>query len=81
MDVVYFNIFKSKKINNKLIKVITNLKDKILPSVPIKADVLMSQYNIKKGKELGKKLKIIEELWVENNFQISEKEVKKIIKN
>jgi len=81
IDVIYFNIFKSKKINNKLIKMIKNFKDKILPSIPIKADILMTKYNIVEGRELGKKLKMIEELWVENDFQISEKEVQKIIKN
>ena len=41
----------------------------------------MTEYNIPEGKELGVKLKKIEEKWVENNFEISKLEVQKIIKN
>jgi hypothetical protein len=41
----------------------------------------MTKYNISEGKELGNKLKKIEEFWVNNNFQIHEKEIKKIINN
>mgnify|MGYP001341213906 FL=1 len=41
----------------------------------------MTEYNIPEGKELGVKLKAIEEKWVENNFEISKLEVQKIIKN
>ena len=47
--------------------------------MPFKANTLMTKYNIPEGKELGKKLKVIEEVWVNNNFQISEKEVQKIV--
>ena len=35
----------------------------------------MEKYNLKEGKELGHKLKYLENLWVENSFNISEKEV------
>ena len=49
--------------------------------MPFKANTLMEKYNIFEGKELGKKLKMIEEIWVNNNFQISEKEVEKIVNN
>jgi poly(A) polymerase len=55
-------------------------KDKIKPTMPVGANVLMSEYNIPEGKILGKKLKSIEELWVQNGFQISDKQIKKIIK-
>ena len=37
----------------------------------------MEKYNLKEGKELGKKLKYLENLWVENSFNISKKEVDK----
>ena len=79
MDVIYFKIFKSNKVPNKLIKIIENFKDKKPPLMPFKANTLMTKYNIPEGKELGKKLKVIEEVWVNNNFQISEKEVQKIV--
>ena len=49
--------------------------------MPLRAITLMTKYNIPEGKELGNKLKMIEELWVDNNFKISETEVLKIVNN
>ena len=49
--------------------------------MPIKADLLMSKYDLKEGKSLGEKLKLIEKEWVENNFQISDQQVENIILN
>ncbi len=40
----------------------------------------MAKYNIPEGKILGNKLKLIEETWVQNSFQISEKQIKKLLK-
>jgi len=81
MDIIYFKIFKSKKIDNNLIAMIKTLKDKEIPLMPFSAATLMTKYNIPEGKELGNKLKTIEELWVNNDFQINEEEVIKIINN
>ena len=41
----------------------------------------MSKYKIPEGKILGNKLKLIEETWVQNGFQISDKQVEKIVKS
>ena len=41
----------------------------------------MEKYNMSEGKELGNKLNKIEEFWTNNNFQISEEEVRKLINN
>ena len=41
----------------------------------------MSKFNIDEGKELGIKLKKIEDKWITNNFKISNKEVEKLILN
>ena len=49
--------------------------------MPIKANILMAKYKIPEGKMLGKKLKIIEREWVNNNFKISDKEVENIVKD
>ena len=49
--------------------------------MPIGANTLMAKYNIPEGKILGKKLKLIEEIWVQNSFQISEKQIQKIVKS
>ena len=81
MDVIYFKIFKSKKADNKLVKLIEIFKKKKIPAMPHNAHMLMEKYQLQEGKELGKKLELIEEVWVDNNFSISEKEIKKIISN
>ena len=54
-------------------------KRKDLPTMPVGAKILIDKYGISEGKNLGKKLKIIEEEWVNNNFQISENRIEKII--
>ena len=49
--------------------------------MPINADMLMTKYKVPEGKELGDKLKLIENEWVNNNFQISDKKLENIINN
>ena len=80
IDIINFKLFKSNKAEKDLIKLMEVYKDKIKPTMPIGANVLMSKYNIPEGKILGNKLKILEEMWVQNGFQISEKQIQKIIK-
>ena len=41
----------------------------------------MEKYQVPEGSELGKKIKAIEEVWTNNNFHISEKEIQKIVSN
>ena len=81
MDIIYFKIFKSSKEDNKLIKLIEVFQKKEIPVMPLKANILMEKYQVPEGKELGKKLKAIEEVWANNNFNISEKEIQKIVSN
>ena len=81
LDILNYKIFKSKKMDDNLIRLIEFYKDQPIPTMPVKADFLMSKYNISEGKFLGSKLKIIEEEWVNNNFQISDQQVEVIINN
>ena len=82
LDILIYNIFRSKKSNQKIINDLIELyKSKNTPLMPIKADLLKSKYNIIEGRNLGNKLKLIEKEWVENNFQISEEQVENIINN
>jgi tRNA nucleotidyltransferase/poly(A) polymerase len=81
LDLIYFKIFKSNKVDIKLINLIDIFKNKEIPVMPLKADLLMEKYNIPEGKELGAKLKAIEEIWTSNDFKISEKEILKIVSN
>ncbi len=74
-DVIDFQLFRSNKTNNKLIELKKHFEKLEKPKFPIKANIVMEKYNLKEGKELGQKLKYLENLWVENSFNISEKEV------
>ena len=49
--------------------------------MPVGANMLMDKYNIPEGKILGNKIKMIEEIWVDNGFSISEKQIQKIAKS
>ena len=81
IDLIYFEIFKSKKTNKKLINLLDFFKDKEVPIFPIKAKDLMKKYDISEGKLLGIKLKKIEEKWINNDFKLSESEVSQILEN
>ena len=81
IDLIYFEIFKSKKINKKLINLLDFFKNKEVPIFPIKAKDLMKKYDISEGKLLGIKLKKIEEKWINNNFKVSEIEISQVLKN
>ena len=74
-DVIDFQLFRSNKKNNQLIELKKHFEQLEKPHFPIKAKIIMEKYNLKEGKELGQKLKYLENLWVENSFNISEKEV------
>ena len=80
-DMINFQIFKSKKIDNNLIKLGEFFNLQSQPVFPVKAKKLMEKYNLKESKNLGLKLKEMENIWVNNGFKISEKEIEKVIKN
>ena len=81
IDIINFKIFTSNKVEKKLIKLLDTYKERVIPTLPIGADQLMSKFQIPEGKTLGKKLKKIEETWVQNGFQISDKQVQQIVKS
>ena len=81
LDVLDFQLFRSNKNNNKLIELKKYFENLEKPKFPVKATIIMEKYNLKEGKELGQKLKFLENLWVENSFNISEKEVENTFLN
>ena len=81
IDIINFKIFISNKVEKKLIKLLDTYKEKVIPTLPIGADQIMSKFQIPEGKTLGNKLKKIEETWVQNGFQISDKQVQQIVKS
>ena len=80
-DLINFKIIKNKKVDKNLIKLKNFFNNQDPPKIDVKANTLIEKFNYKEGKELGKKLKEIEDFWVENSFKISDQELKKIIDN
>jgi len=81
LDLIDFRIIKKKKLDKSLIELKNFFNNKETPKFEVKAKTLIEKFNYKEGKELGKKLKEIEEFWIENSFKISDQELIKIIKN
>ena len=81
IDLIDFKICVSKKDITKMIKLKKLIIETNKPIFPIKAKNLIEEYNLKEGKELGTKLKKIEDVWVQNNFKITNQEVNRIINN
>ena len=79
IDILSFRLFSLRKVDQNLLNLINLFNSKISPILPIGAKVLMEKYNIQEGKSLGNILKMIEEEWVNNNFQLSENQIEKII--
>ncbi len=80
-DMLKFEIFKSKKINYKLIKLLDFFKVQEKPIFPINGKDLIIKYNLKEGRDLGEKIKKIENVWIENGFKLSNKDIDRIVKN
>ena len=81
IDLINFKICVSKKDITKMIKLKKLIIETNKPIFPIKAKNLIEEYNLKEGRELGTKLKKIEDVWVQNNFKITNQEVNRIINN
>ncbi len=81
IDILNYRIFRNNKADKVLIELIDKFKSKVKPTMPFKADFLMAKFEIPEGKILGEKLRLIEEAWIENNFQISDKQIEMIIEN
>ena len=81
LDILNFRIIKSKKTDKNLIELSKVYLNKSIPIMPIGANVLMEKYKIPEGKLIGVKLKLLEDQWVKNNFQISEQQVESIVNN
>ena len=79
VDILSYRLFTLKKVDKVLLNFISKFQSKMLPVMPISAKVLMERYDIPEGKNIGNKLKILEEEWVNNNFELTNKQINKII--
>ena len=80
-DLIDFKIFQNKKLDKNLINLKKFFNNQEIPKLEVNAKTLIDKFNFKEGKELGAKLKEIEEFWIKNSFKISDKELNKIINN
>ena len=81
LDILNYRIIKSKKTDKSLKELIELYESRILPVMPIKADLLIKKYKVPEGRLLGEKLKMIEDEWVKNDFKISNQQVDNIVNN
>ena len=76
-DLVLFSIHENSKLDLiKIVKLLSYIDSCKIPKFPISGEDLIN-YGYTAGKDLGKKLKSLEEMWIENNFIIDKKEIKK----
>ena len=81
IDLIDFELIKTNKMKKKLIELKNYFQKKEKPVFPIKAKSIMEKFDIKEGRELGQKLKNLENIWVNNSFSISDKEIEKTFSN
>ena len=77
LDLIDFELFKLKTNKKKLIELKNYFIKTEKPVFPVKAKNIMEKFDLKEGRELGQKLKYLEDLWVNNSFNISDKEIEK----
>ena len=81
LDILKFRMIKSKKTDEILQKLCEIFENKKIHSMPVTADMLIKKYNLSEGKQLGEKLRVIEEEWVKNSFRISNQQIENIVHN
>ena len=81
IDLLIFSVFIEHDADlNSVEKQINFLENSKMPVFPIEANYLKSQYGFSESVELGVALKKLKEFWIDHNFQIDKKEIKKILK-
>tara|TARA_B100000963_G_scaffold276020_1_gene244269 strand:- start:603 stop:1877 length:1275 start_codon:yes stop_codon:yes gene_type:complete len=79
LEIINYRTIKSNKVDNALDELRKYYQNKEDLVMPVSADFLIKKYRIPESKELGEKLKKIEEEWVNNNFEISEQKIDFIV--
>ena len=77
LNILYFSNFKKVKLQDYL-NVLNNINKIDMPKFSFDGNYLKEK-GMKEGALIGKTLKLIEKEWLDNEFQISEKRVLKII--
>jgi len=76
-DLILFSICENTKTKNFSVEALLDYTNSCkIPKFPVSGDYL-KQHGYKTGQELGKKLKSLEEKWIENNFVVDKKMLEK----
>ena len=81
IDLLDLKIFNSKTVPKKLIQLKKYFEQFEKPIFPLKAQDLLEKYNLKEGKEFGQKIRLLEDLWLNNSFKLSNKEIDNVLNN
>ena len=81
IDLLDLKIFNSKTVPKKLIQLKKYFEEFKKPIFPLKAQDLLEKYNLKEGKEFGQKIRLLEDLWLNNSFKLSNKEIDNVLNN
>ena len=81
IDLLDLKIFNSKTAPKKLIELKKYFEQFEKPIFPLKAQDLLEKYKLKEGKEFGQKIRLLEDLWLNNSFKISNKEIDNVFRN
>ena len=81
IDLLVISIFLVDNVDINLVeKRINFLENYEIPIFPIETQYLKSEYGFSEGVELGKAIKQLKQYWLDHNFKIEKKEIKKILK-
>ena len=81
IDLLDLKIFNSKTAPKKLIELKKYFEQFEKPIFPLKAQDLLEKYKLKEGKEFGQKIRLLEDMWLNNSFKISNKEIDNVLGN
>ena len=81
IDLLDLKIFNSKTAPKKIIELKKYFEQFEKPIFPLKAQDLLEKYKLKEGKEFGQKIRLLEEMWLNNSFKISNKEIDNVFRN
>ena len=81
IDLIDLKIFNSKSAPKKLIELKKYFEQFEKPIFPLKAQDLLEKYKLKEGKEFGQKIRLLEEIWINNSFKLSNKEIDNLLNN
>ena len=81
IDLLDLKIFNSKLVSKKLIELKKYFEKFEKPIFPLRSRDLLDKYKVKEGKDFGQKVKLLENIWLNNSFRLSKKEIDNVFSN